>query len=76
MFVLYSPSDTDPRWNKPNETSGAVWDKDCQCYRGTEYGWVTFLSHKDLNRRNFLKNNDLIITADFNGKKDIYIAAN
>uniref|UniRef100_A0A3Q3LHA7 Meprin A subunit n=1 Tax=Mastacembelus armatus TaxID=205130 RepID=A0A3Q3LHA7_9TELE len=59
-------TDTDTRWNKPTATSGATWDASCQCYRGKDFGWSTFLSHKHLYRRSFLKNNDLIITADFN----------
>ncbi|KAM6964982.1 meprin A subunit alpha [Aplochiton taeniatus] len=46
-------TDTDPRWNKPTTAVGL------------EYGWSTFISHKQLHRRSFLKNNDLIITADF-----------
>lgn len=61
-------SDTDARWNKPTDSSGAVWDDRCQCFRSRDYGWSTFISHKQLNRRSFLKNNDLIVTADFNGE--------
>uniref|UniRef100_A0A668RDN0 Metalloendopeptidase n=1 Tax=Oreochromis aureus TaxID=47969 RepID=A0A668RDN0_OREAU len=30
-----------------------------------DFGWSTFISHSHLHRRNFLKNNDLIVTADF-----------
>ncbi|KAM9339530.1 meprin A subunit alpha [Symphorus nematophorus] len=59
-------TDTDARWNKPTATSGAVYDSSCDCYRGRDYGWDTFISHEQLNRRSFLKNDDLIITADFN----------
>ncbi|XP_054474637.1 meprin A subunit alpha [Anoplopoma fimbria] len=59
-------TDADPRWNRPTDTSGAVWDVDCQCFRGQDFGWSTFISHKHLHRRSFLKDNDLIITADFN----------
>ncbi|XP_038583682.1 meprin A subunit alpha [Micropterus salmoides] len=59
-------TDTDARWNKPTNTSGAVWDDSCQCYRGKDLGWSTFISHNHLYRRSFLKNNDFIITADFN----------
>ncbi|KAJ4929486.1 hypothetical protein JOQ06_005093 [Pogonophryne albipinna] len=47
-------TDTDPRWNKPTATSGQ------------EFGWSTFISIQHLQRRSFLKNDDLIITADFN----------
>uniref|UniRef100_A0A8C4GW09 Meprin A subunit n=1 Tax=Dicentrarchus labrax TaxID=13489 RepID=A0A8C4GW09_DICLA len=58
-------TDTRHFWNKPTATSGAVFDASCQCYRGLDFGWSTFISHKHLHRRSFLKNNDLIITADF-----------
>ncbi|XP_028254014.1 meprin A subunit alpha [Parambassis ranga] len=58
-------TDTHARWNKPTATSGAVWDDSCKCYRSEDYGWSTFISHKHLHRRSFLKNDDLIITADF-----------
>lgn len=54
-------------WDRPSNTSEAVWEEGCQCYRSKDFGWNTFLSHKHLERRSFLKNNDLIITADFNG---------
>uniref|UniRef100_A0A3B4TZH1 Meprin A subunit n=1 Tax=Seriola dumerili TaxID=41447 RepID=A0A3B4TZH1_SERDU len=57
---------THARWNKPTATSGAVFDESCKCYRGDDFGWSTFMSHKHLHRRSFLKNNDLIITAEFN----------
>ncbi|GAA6233893.1 meprin A subunit alpha-like [Lates japonicus] len=59
-------TDTNARWNEPTATSGAVWDISCQCYRSQDYGWSTFISHKHLHRRSFLKDSDLIITADFN----------
>ncbi|XP_020487143.1 meprin A subunit alpha [Labrus bergylta] len=58
-------TDTDARWNRPTADSGALFDESCQCYRGKDFGWSTFISHKHLQRRSFLKNDDLIITADF-----------
>ncbi|CAB1439692.1 unnamed protein product, partial [Pleuronectes platessa] len=57
---------SDARGNKPTNASGAEWDASCRCYRGPDVGWSTFMSHNHLHRRSFLKNNDLIITADFN----------
>ncbi|XP_035474042.1 meprin A subunit alpha [Scophthalmus maximus] len=57
---------TDASWNKPTNASGAVLDDSCKCYRGQDVGWSTFISHQHLRRRSFLKNDDLIITADFN----------
>ncbi|XP_041814089.1 meprin A subunit alpha [Chelmon rostratus] len=59
-------TDTRPHWNKPIPNSEAKWDEKCQCYRGPDFGWSTFISHMQLHRRSFLKNDDLIITADFN----------
>lgn len=59
-------TDSDPRWNRPTASSGATLDPTCNCYRGLEFGWSTFMSHKHLNWRSFLKNDDLIITAEFN----------
>ncbi|XP_061610569.1 meprin A subunit alpha-like [Phyllopteryx taeniolatus] len=59
-------TDVDGRWSKPTAASGAVWDGNCNCYRGLERGWSTFISHQQLHKRSFIKNNDLIIFADFN----------
>ncbi|XP_063078229.1 meprin A subunit alpha [Engraulis encrasicolus] len=57
-------TDTDTDWNKPGPANG-TYDEECGCYRGPESGWSTFMSHLQLHRRNFLKSDDLIITADF-----------
>ncbi|XP_068610180.1 meprin A subunit alpha [Brachionichthys hirsutus] len=59
-------TDIHPRWNRPTSSSGASYDHSCQCYRGPNFGWSAFISHKHLQSRSFLKNDDLIITADFN----------
>ncbi|XP_071399910.1 meprin A subunit alpha [Centroberyx affinis] len=59
-------TDSASLWHKPTATSGAVWDDSCKCYRNRDLGWHAFISHKQLRRRSFLKNDDLIITADFN----------
>ncbi|KAG7259680.1 hypothetical protein CRUP_021685 [Coryphaenoides rupestris] len=53
-------------WQRPSLASGATWDPACECYRSHDWGWSTFISHTQLKRRSFLKNNDLIVTADFN----------
>ncbi|KAK0131661.1 Meprin A subunit alpha [Merluccius polli] len=53
-------------WQRPTAASGATWDPACSCLRGIGHGWPTFISHTQLERRSFLKNDDLIITADFN----------
>uniref|UniRef100_A0A8C5G1A3 Metalloendopeptidase n=1 Tax=Gouania willdenowi TaxID=441366 RepID=A0A8C5G1A3_GOUWI len=59
-------TDDSLQWQRPTPASGATWDKSCLCYRSNDYGWSTFISQRHLQRRSFLKNNDLIITADFN----------
>lgn len=60
-------TDSSATWNRPTASSPeAVWDKECNCYRSKDKGWSTFISHEQLERRSFLKNNDFIITADFN----------
>ncbi|XP_058469934.1 meprin A subunit alpha [Solea solea] len=59
-------TDDSARWNRPTNTSETVWDEECRCFRSRGFGWSTFISHKHLHRRSFLKNDDLIITADFN----------
>ncbi|KAJ0060786.1 hypothetical protein NL108_000181, partial [Boleophthalmus pectinirostris] len=58
-------TDSEPRWNRPSASSGATLDPSCNCYRGPSFGWSTFISHQHLLRRNFLKNGDLILTANF-----------
>ncbi|NP_001122199.1 meprin A subunit alpha precursor [Danio rerio] len=56
-------TDADMRWNKPSTFE--QWDDSCLCFRGPEFGWGTFISHDQLRRRDFLKNDDLIITINF-----------
>ncbi|CAH2245776.1 meprin A subunit alpha [Pelobates cultripes] len=52
------------RWERPSIIGG--FDPSCNCNRTADYGWATFISHTHLNRRNFLKNDDLIIFLNFN----------
>ncbi|XP_067879078.1 meprin A subunit alpha-like [Heterodontus francisci] len=51
-------------WDKPTLTG--TYDSTCDCYRSRSWGWSTFISHKQLQRRSFLKNEDLIIFIEFN----------
>ncbi|XP_006926890.1 meprin A subunit alpha isoform X2 [Pteropus alecto] len=53
-------------WDRPSIVGS--YDQGCGCYRSISWGWSSFISHQMLKRRNFLKNNDLIIFVDF---KDI-----
>ncbi|XP_004083677.2 meprin A subunit alpha [Oryzias latipes] len=59
-------TDNNTRWERPTASSGAAWDESCLCFRSVDFGWSTFMSHNHLYRKNYLKNNDLILTADFN----------
>ncbi|XP_032040399.1 meprin A subunit alpha-like [Aythya fuligula] len=51
-------------WEKPSTTG--KFDSSCNCYRTVSWGWNSFISHSQLRRRSFLKNDDLIIFAEFN----------
>ncbi|KAM9196224.1 LOW QUALITY PROTEIN: meprin A subunit alpha-like [Mergus octosetaceus] len=50
-------------WEKPSTTG--KFDNSCNCYRTVDWGWNSFISHSQLRRRSFLKNDDLIIFAEF-----------
>ncbi|XP_072552085.1 meprin A subunit alpha-like [Salminus brasiliensis] len=50
-------------WDNPAKVG--TYNPACQCYRGESMGWRNFIKHFDLRRRNYLKNDDLIIFADF-----------
>uniref|UniRef100_A0A8C4S684 Metalloendopeptidase n=1 Tax=Erpetoichthys calabaricus TaxID=27687 RepID=A0A8C4S684_ERPCA len=46
-------------WDNPSKNG--KYDSNCQCYKSGTWGWRTFISHYDLHRRNYLKNDDLIV---------------
>ncbi|KAG9468977.1 hypothetical protein GDO78_021504, partial [Eleutherodactylus coqui] len=50
-------------WDRPAKTG--TWDPSCNCYRAIEWGWPTFISHFNLRRRSYLKNDDFILFLDF-----------
>ncbi|KAM4632734.1 meprin A, alpha (PABA peptide hydrolase), tandem duplicate 1 [Polymixia lowei] len=50
-------------WDNPSKVG--TYDPSCSCYRGGSWGWSNFVKHFDLRRRNYLKNDDLIIFIDF-----------
>ncbi|KFQ24797.1 Meprin A subunit alpha, partial [Merops nubicus] len=52
-------------WEKPS--IAGKFDASCNCYRSVSWGWANFISHSQMRRRSFLKNDDLIIFAEFNG---------
>ncbi|OXB83289.1 UNVERIFIED_CONTAM: hypothetical protein H355_001726 [Colinus virginianus] len=51
-------------WEKPSINGN--FDASCNCYRTIDWGWSSFISHSQLRRRSFLKNDNLIIFAEFN----------
>ncbi|NXX96472.1 MEP1A protein, partial [Centropus bengalensis] len=51
-------------WEKPSIAGS--FDASCNCYRSISWGWTNFISHSQMRRRSFLKNDDLIIFAEFN----------
>ncbi|NXI63980.1 MEP1A protein, partial [Anseranas semipalmata] len=50
-------------WEKPSTTG--KFDTSCNCYRSIDRGWTNFISHSQMRRRSFLKNDNLIIFAEF-----------
>ncbi|KAK9531124.1 hypothetical protein VZT92_010568 [Zoarces viviparus] len=50
-------------WDNPSKVG--TYDPFCGCYRSESWGWRNFIKHFDLKRRNYLKNDDLIIFIDF-----------
>ncbi|KAM3603085.1 uncharacterized protein V6R79_016233 [Siganus canaliculatus] len=48
-----------------NPAKTGVFDSDFNRYRSDSRGWINFVKHFDLRRRNYLKNDALIIFADF-----------
>ncbi|XP_059837815.1 meprin A subunit alpha-like [Hypanus sabinus] len=61
---LFKPGKKNNFWDKPTLTG--KYDHACNCYRSSSMGWAGFISHKQLHRRSFLKNDDLIIFIEFN----------
>ncbi|KAL3052900.1 hypothetical protein OYC64_005426 [Pagothenia borchgrevinki] len=50
-------------WDNPSKVG--TYDPSCECYKSQTWGWRNFVKHFDLKRRNYLKNDDLIIFIDF-----------
>ncbi|NWT61944.1 MEP1A protein, partial [Erythrocercus mccallii] len=50
-------------WDKPS--IAGRFDESCNCYRSVAWGWSNFISHSQMRQRSFLKNDDLIIFAEF-----------
>ncbi|XP_010184864.1 PREDICTED: meprin A subunit alpha-like [Mesitornis unicolor] len=50
-------------WDRPS--IAGKFDASCNCYRSVAWGWTNFISHSQMRQRSFLKNDDLIIFAEF-----------
>ncbi|XP_062406194.1 meprin A, alpha (PABA peptide hydrolase), tandem duplicate 1 [Sardina pilchardus] len=50
-------------WDNPSKVG--TWDTTNKWYRSESRGWRNMVKHFDLKRRNYLKNDDLIIFVDF-----------
>ncbi|NXD71891.1 MEP1A protein, partial [Eolophus roseicapillus] len=61
---IFSDDNETSIWEKPSIVGN--FDVSCNCYRSVSFGWNGFISHSQLRRRSFLKNDDLIIFAEFN----------
>lgn len=53
-------------WDNPSKVG--TWDATNGWFRSESRGWRNMVKHFDLRRRNYLKNDDLIIFVDFEGK--------
>ncbi|XP_040016107.2 meprin A, alpha (PABA peptide hydrolase), tandem duplicate 1 [Gasterosteus aculeatus] len=60
---MRNTSDGQLFWDNPSKVG--TYDPSCYCYRSQSSGWRNFIKHFDLMRRNYLKNDDLIIFVDF-----------
>ncbi|KAM6915521.1 meprin A subunit alpha-like [Xenentodon cancila] len=60
---LRTTSDGKLIWDNPSKVGR--YDPSCDCHRSESWGWRNFIKHFDLRRRNYLKNDDLIIFIDF-----------
>ncbi|XP_078242948.1 meprin A subunit alpha [Pogona vitticeps] len=59
----FLPGTNCSRWRRP--ALDRKLDTSCNCTRSHDWGWSKFISHAQLRRRNYLKNDDLIIFAEF-----------
>ncbi|XP_039605752.1 meprin A subunit alpha-like [Polypterus senegalus] len=64
-FTTSLTQDADGNFNWDNPSKNGKYDSNCQCYKSGTWGWRAFISHYDLHRRNYLKNDDLIVFVDF-----------
>lgn len=70
LFLCPIADDGKHFWDNPS--SVGHYDDSCKCFRGPSRGWRNFVKHFDLRRRNYLKNDDLIIFIDFEGSLFVF----
>ncbi|XP_036624239.1 meprin A subunit alpha [Trichosurus vulpecula] len=50
-------------WDRPSIVG--TYEESCDCYRGISWGWSAIVSHKQLEKRSFFKDDTLVIFVDF-----------
>ncbi|XP_068922087.1 meprin A subunit alpha [Petaurus breviceps papuanus] len=50
-------------WDRPSIVG--TYEKSCDCYRSISWGWSAIISHVQLQRRSFIKDDTLVIFVDF-----------
>lgn len=66
LIICSLASDGKLWWDDPSKVG--TWDAANGWYRSESRGWRNMVKHFDLHRRNYLKNDDLIIFVDFEGE--------
>ncbi|XP_043859350.1 meprin A subunit alpha [Dromiciops gliroides] len=50
-------------WDRPSIVG--TYENSCDCYRSISWGWSAIISHGQLQKRNFIKDDTLVIFVDF-----------
>ncbi|XP_074166828.1 meprin A subunit alpha [Sminthopsis crassicaudata] len=50
-------------WDRPSIVG--QYEQSCNCYRSISWGWSAIISHVQLQKRNFIKDDTLVIFVDF-----------
>ncbi|XP_074046094.1 meprin A subunit alpha [Macrotis lagotis] len=50
-------------WDRPSTVG--IYDNNCDCYRSISWGWSAVISHVQLQKRSFIKDDTLVIFVDF-----------
>nr|XP_060625968.1 meprin A subunit alpha-like [Anolis sagrei ordinatus] len=60
---VFPEKNNSSRWGKPSLLG--KFDASCNCSRSGGWGWSKFISHAQLRRKNYMKNGNIIIFAEF-----------